>query len=71
VGGYLSPKWHIGSDTSNLMAQDKLKETLTEIQLLKKEVQEECNKRRNAERELQSALQKVQALLTMLVQNLD
>jgi len=45
------------------MAQDKLKETLTEIQLLKKEVQEECNKRRNAERELQSALQKVQALL--------
>jgi hypothetical protein len=53
------------------MAQDKLKETLTEIQLLKKEVQEECIKRRNAERELQSALQKVQALLTMLVQNLD
>jgi len=53
------------------MAQDKLKETLTEIQLLKKEVQEECIKRQNDERELQSALQKVQALLTMLVQNLD
>lgn len=45
------------------MAQDKLKEALTKMQLLKKEVQEECNKRRNAERELQSALQKVQALL--------
>ncbi|CAL5025998.1 unnamed protein product [Urochloa decumbens] len=37
---------------------DKLKEALTEIQFLKKEVQEECNKRRNAERELHSALQK-------------
>jgi hypothetical protein len=45
------------------MAQDKLKEALSEIQLLKKEVQEECNERRNAERELHSALQKVYALL--------
>eukprot|EP00267_Zea_mays_P057463 XP_023157499.1 U-box domain-containing protein 33 [Zea mays] len=61
-GDYLSPKWHIGSDTSNLMAQDKLKETLTKIQLLEKEVQEECNKQQNAERELQSALQKSKEL---------
>jgi len=45
------------------MAQDKLKEALNEIQFLKEEVQEECNKRRNAERELHSALQKVCALL--------
>lgn len=45
------------------MDQDKLKETLTKIQLLEKEVQEECNKQQNAERELQSALQKVQDLL--------
>lgn len=44
------------------MAQDKLKEALNEIQFLK-EVQEECNKRRNAERELHSALQKVCAVL--------
>lgn len=54
-----SPRWDIDSDTSNLMSQDKLKEVLTEIQLLKKEVQEECNKRRNAEIELHSALRKV------------
>ncbi|KAL5675272.1 hypothetical protein ACJX0J_011403, partial [Zea mays] len=41
---------------------DKLKETLTKIQLLEKEVQEECNKQQNAERELQSALQKSKEL---------
>ena len=45
------------------MAQDKLKEALNEIQFLKNEVQEECNKRRNAERELHSTLQKVCAVL--------
>nr|CAB3485400.1 unnamed protein product [Digitaria exilis] len=38
---------------------DKLKEALTEIQFLKNEVEQECNKRRNAERELHSALQKL------------
>ncbi|OEL13280.1 U-box domain-containing protein 33 [Dichanthelium oligosanthes] len=41
---------------------DKLKETLTEIEFLKKEVHEECNKRRNAERELHSALRKTKEL---------
>lgn len=45
------------------MVQDKLKEALTEIQFLKNEVEQECNKRRNAERELHSALQKVYVLL--------
>ena len=48
------------------MAQDKLKEALNEIQFLKNEVQEECNKRRNAERELHSALQKVCAVLVKI-----
>ncbi|CAN6249709.1 unnamed protein product [Urochloa humidicola] len=46
---------HISSTPHDL---DKLKEALTEIQFLKKEVQDECNKRRNAEKELHSALQK-------------
>ncbi|RLM73428.1 putative U-box domain protein kinase family [Panicum miliaceum] len=41
---------------------DKLKEAFNEIQFLKKEMQEECNKRRNAERELHSALQKTKEL---------
>ncbi|KAL6903842.1 hypothetical protein ACP4OV_004655 [Aristida adscensionis] len=46
----------------NLNGQDEPIETITEIQLLKKEVHKECSKRRNAERELHSALQKIKEL---------
>ncbi|KAL6651189.1 hypothetical protein ACP70R_010114 [Stipagrostis hirtigluma subsp. patula] len=41
---------------------DEPTETIHEIEFLKKEVHEECSRRRNAERELHSALQKVKEL---------
>ncbi|RLM65152.1 U-box domain-containing protein 33-like [Panicum miliaceum] len=67
---------HLSTDDSydNISATphelDKLKEALSEIQFLKKEVQEECNERRNAERELHSALQKASVLSTVRHPNL-
>ncbi|XP_062185119.1 U-box domain-containing protein 33-like [Phragmites australis] len=50
---------HISSASHDL---DKLKDTLIEIEFLKKEVHEEFSKRRNAERELHSARQKIKEL---------
>ncbi|TVU14915.1 hypothetical protein EJB05_38412, partial [Eragrostis curvula] len=50
---------HISSSSHQL---DMPKEMLGEIEFLKKEMHEECNKRRNAERELHSAFQKIKEL---------
>ncbi|KAG2573942.1 hypothetical protein PVAP13_7KG286300 [Panicum virgatum] len=62
IGSNMHPSTDDSCGNISPTPHDKLKEALNEIQFLKNEVQEECNKRRNAERELHSALQKTKEL---------